>query len=117
MHNNFRECSVGSEGFEQGEMLFGAREDMRRGNLFACRLQLESFQVLLVKSSWIYRHNIYKLSLQQLHLLLILLGSVELSLQELHLLLCLFRSVKLVLQELILFFNSLILLRSFKLNF
>ena len=48
MHNNFSECSVGSEGFEQGEMLFGAREDMRRNDRFACWLQLKNFQVLLV---------------------------------------------------------------------
>jgi len=81
MHNNFRECSVGSEGFEQGEMLFGAREDMCRDNVSACRLKLDSFQVLLVKSSWIYRHNIYMLSLQQLQLLL---GGVELSNVSLH---------------------------------
>jgi len=79
MINNFRECSVGSEGFEQGEMLFGAREDMCWSNRFACWLQLEHFQVLLVKGSQIYLHNIYNMRLEQFHLLLILLGSFELS--------------------------------------
>ena len=87
MHNKFCECSIGSEGFEQGEMLLCAREDMCRRNLFACWLQLEHFQVLLVKRSWIYRHNINNMSLEQLHLLLGLLGSFKLGLEELvHLL-------------------------------
>ena len=65
-------------------MVFGAREDMRRGNRFPCWLQLECFQVLFVKASRIYRHNIYKLILQQNHLLFILLGSFELSFQKQH---------------------------------
>ena len=85
MLNKFCECSVGSEGFEQGEMVFGAREDMSRVNLFACRLQLENFQMLLVKDRRIYLHNHIELGLQELHFFLVLLGSFELSLQELHL--------------------------------
>ena len=66
MRNKFCECSFGSEGFEQGEMVFGAREDISRGNLFACWLQFEHFQVLLVKDSRIYLHNHIKLGLQEL---------------------------------------------------
>jgi hypothetical protein len=47
-------------------MVFGAREDMSRGNLFACWLQLENFQMLLVNRSHIYLLKHIKLGLQEL---------------------------------------------------